>query len=227
MATEVDNDMHLFRPEQLLPPYWVRLMEMKRQGTWVEETDYSKLFQLDEPEVPEPPFDFSPLHDVESLWWLTAHFVFEWACQEIPDPADQRELVRVARLQTHKHKLFNDLIERQAVICDSGKFASIVRCLRGNVQLAGQALEDFRQQLVACYANSEKDSYAVAHPDFAGLHDSLVATINRIRDLLSSPEVEPDIGLPKSRKRSRGADVDVMVKRNAPPKRSRRAKANQ
>lgn len=227
MATEVENEGHLFRPRQLLPPYWASRLEMKHQKLFEDEADLARMFCFDAPVPSKPPFDYSPLHDVESLWWLLAFYVLEWGEQDGPSDADHpREFVRHSTLRQYSRKLFQDheRLERRKVVREPGKFASVVECLRGNAHLAGQELEEFRQQLVACFTRSERDAYAIAHPDFAGLHDSLNVTISRIRTLLPSESaaVEPVVNATKSRKRRRGADGAAAVKQVASAKRPRR-----
>lgn len=226
MAAEVDKEGHLFRPKQRPIPSWARCQEVEHYEDLLDQKDLKSLFAdcLDAPDSSNPPFDFGPLHDLESLWWLVTYYVFEWALQEIPDKfANSREEARVAKLRTVAHKLFNDKRERRCAMSEPGKFASMIKCLRGDVLRAAQALEEWRLQLVARYAETEKSSEAVAHPNFAGLHSNLSTTINTIRGLLPPTESESRVPSPVSRKRTRAADAELPDKHASPPKKRRRA----
>ena len=217
MVTEVDSETHLFRPKHLLS-FWER--QQKRQGIVRDQLDLERMFCLDDTDSSHPPFDFNPLHDVESLWWLLGYYVLEWAQKEaLEGSEDERENIRLSKLRAYAFKLFNDPLERQKAVCNAGKFASIIGCLRGDVRRAGQALEEFRQQLVTCFANSEKDSYTIAHPDVPGLHATIGATIRRVRDILPPTEVKQEDVIPRVGKRSRVDNEPV-----ASPKRLRRAR---
>ena len=195
MAVEVDSNRHRFRPRQLLKPPWKRRLEQCQKTEKGEVADSksnslsdSRTFcRLKLAKSSHPPFDYNPLHDLESLWWLAAQFVFELADQETRgNLANEDDQARLEELRAVASKLFNNPAARQRTICDEDAFTSDIDCLQGDILRAGQALERWRQQLVECYIKSEKDSEAVRNTDFVGLHDSFIATMAIIEDLSES-----------------------------------------
>lgn len=211
MAVEVDDESHIFRPRDLLSPRWQKRLDRRTK------VDADELLDLDKVSVESseeslskstdssrPQFNYNPLHDLESLWWLVTYYVLEWAKKDTPQhPTDPRERKRIAEQHALAARLFDQYADRRKAIRESGEFASSLRSLPGTVRRAGEALEQWRLQLVACYINSERDTEAVLNTDFVGLHDSFIATMNAIVQLINSPQPQPEPCSLGSKKRSR------------------------
>lgn len=214
MAVEVDDASHFFRPRDLLPPSRKnrldRWMKVNADGTLQVEKALSESSEESlskSTDSSRPQFNYNQLHDLESLWWLSTYYVLEWARKYAEQyPMDSREQRRIAELRTLTTKLFDQYADRRKAICETGEFASKLRSLPGTVRRAGEALEQWRLQLVDCYITSEKDTEAVRNPDFAGLHDSFTATMNTIVELISSPQAQPQVSCDGSKKRARDPD---------------------
>ena len=210
MAVEVENSRHLFRPRMLAPPSFENAL---LDPGLHESSDVSLSESTDSS---HPPFNFNPLHDLESCWWLGTYLVLDWARTCTPqDSEDAREKDRITKQDLLAYKLFNKHIERWDTMRAEGTFASKLHCLQGNFRRAGDSLEQWRTKLVDCYVNSEKDTEAVLNTDFAGLHDSFIETMGTIIELIKLQHPDPQVRIKKRPRERDGADECVKKPRVA------------
>ena len=127
------------------------------------------------PDPPTPgkwaptPFHYNPLHDLESLWWIAAFFLFkrdvvldeEEACQ----PA---ELARRQAQARDAENLFK--ISRSTLLSKYAVFPAILSSLHPSVQPIGRRLEELRKDLMETYRSAEEDPSTIMHTVADGLH---------------------------------------------------------
>ena len=130
------------------------------------------------------------------------YYVLDWPCEPAPQDSGAREKDRVAKRDALAYSLFNTDGARWDTILTAGTFASKLRRLRGDLRCAGEALEKWRLQLVEHYIKSEKDSDALLHVDFAGLHDSFIETMDTILNLVNATRPDPQLPPPTSETRT-------------------------
>ena len=211
----------MFRPCMLLPPRWQVIREKRLKGEAIEpllpptrsDDEESSENSFDDLSL-GPPFNFNPLHDLESCWWMGTFGMLDWANNPVPQDISTPEKDRVAKQHALAYKLFDTNNGRKDTMLTAGTFASELRCLQGAPRRAGEALEKWRVQLVERYIKSEKDRDALLHVDFAGLHDSFIETMDTIIDLVNTTRPDPQVPPPTSKKRTRETDeVDDFVKK--------------
>ena len=223
MAVEAKWANYQYQPRMFkLCPWEIRSI-MRDRGEPVEyiPTRHSSLSSFDsdleEFCTPQPVFNFNQLHDLESLWWLTSYFVFDWAEAAAPqDTDDPRRKRHLAKQRTLARDLFNACKGRTEVMEEPGSFAESIRCLHGNCRLAGKVLERWRCQLVDRYLNTDQDFVTVLYPDFEGLHGKLIDSLKTIIELTTAPEPELQVLPPaeKNLKHARDAhDVEEAAKK--------------
>lgn len=151
------------------------------------------------PRYTVPQFHHNPLHDLESIFWIAAYFLFK---------IDGRgaEAAAIARQQKATRELFYDKLQRSSCIHDSTHFIRLVRNLHPSVQPAGFCLDAWRSELVSTFHFAEKDCSRIACTVADSLHESLPRTLHRMTESVH----------PQNRKRPLQDDYDSHEERDGP-----------
>ena len=152
-------------------------------------------------------FVYSPLHDLESLWWLGGYFVFDYA-RRLRSQASQRDAKGKALRRRFPEPLFEDQFVRCDVMRTTGYFAQWASILPQSLRPAAAALEKLRRELMSAYEETEKTEEAPSKPAFKGLHSSFAATMKSLADILAEVQkAEQDLPPVPPRKRSTAGSV--------------------
>ena len=131
---------------------------------------------------PMPKFRYFPLHDLESLWWIAAHFIIgRVVTHEDPNALEARsggddELDETYRL---KHMEFAEETfgrdgARINVLTAGFYFFSMLDFLHPAVRDAGDLLQESRLALVKAYKTAEKDLHNMDfHSSADGVYEML------------------------------------------------------
>ena len=195
MAVEVFSQDYAFRPSPFLAHLQEKLAKLKaaKQAGHAKslarrnEDDIPSDFSDDEGLTPSPypPFCYRPLHDLESLWWLTAFLLFTWTDEENSrEVSDAKEEQRRRAHDQTVNRIFGDSFERRRVITVQGFFLTTLPVLLPRMQRAAWILEEPRAQLVNRFTEAERDYESALNTGFDGLHDGLAKAMRRIRDVL-------------------------------------------
>lgn len=186
MALEVHGQHYLFEPGRGPPANVVKAMSRRfplLDGD-DEPGEIGLILSVDAP----PPgalttFHYNPLHDLESLWWLTNYFTFDFSSKLLEKSAsrnDPKEKAQRTSRRHFPHTLFDDYNSRHNVVTATGYFAQYAYLLPENLRPAGAALEKFRRELVSRYEKTEESLESASDPAFGGLHDSLAESMRII-----------------------------------------------
>ena len=130
---------------------------------------------------PLPPFRYFPLHDLESLWWFAAHFLFTRAVTH-GDPstskAEPREEDELDKTYYLEHmNLARDLFGPEACRSDAMTIGfylfSKLDNLHPAVRAAGHMLEESRRKLVRMHRTVGKNLYKIDFHSADGVHEML------------------------------------------------------
>ena len=100
MALEVHGQHYLFKPGRAPPANVVK--RLSRRFPLLDGDDEPGeigIILSANQRVPVylPPFSYNPLHDLESLWWLTSFFTFEFSSELFGKPVPHKESEGKAR----------------------------------------------------------------------------------------------------------------------------------
>ena len=131
--------------------------------------------------VPPPPFRYFPLHDLESLWWIGAHFILARAvthgdptaldasrCEE--NELDNTYYVKHRRLA---REIFGPGSLRSDVMTVGFYLFTKLDELHPSVRAAGKKLEESRRKLVRTYKAVGKNIYKMDFHTSDGIHEML------------------------------------------------------
>ncbi|GJE94402.1 hypothetical protein PsYK624_105710 [Phanerochaete sordida] len=137
-------------------------------------SSHDKKRMLEDAIVVSGPWRYNPLHDMESLWWLCALFVFDKHAILVPEPGknipkadlepeDERD-ARLPRQRAHSRKVFHNLstsdrtalLEKDNTLLIQGR--NLHPYLRGDIILS---LENIRLSLLGCYKLAERNVAAI------------------------------------------------------------------
>lgn len=138
-----------------------------------------------------PRFHHNPLHDLESMFWIAAYFLFKAA-------GKGAEAAVIERQQNATRELFYDTLERCFCIQDNVHFIRSLRSLHQSVQPAGHCLDAWRSELGGAFYTAEKDCLHITCAVAAELHESLSHALLRIAKLMAESPVHLP---PQNRKR--------------------------
>lgn len=124
--------------------------------------------------IPVPKLRFNTLHDLESLWWIGAHFVTARAVT----PVDGGELSADDRYWFQQHVDLADEIfyaprERPNVMISPTFFLVRLGMLHPAVRAVGAKLQESRRALVRAYKKAEKVIHEVDFHCADGVHEML------------------------------------------------------
>ena len=130
---------------------------------------------------PLPKFRYVPLHDLESLWWIGAHFLIARAVTHgDPNATDGSRYEDNELDQTYyvKHRdlaieMFGPEAMRSDVMTVGFHFFRRLNRLHPAVRTAGEMLQDSRRQLVRTYKTVEKDLTKMTFHSADGMHEML------------------------------------------------------
>ncbi|CCM03683.1 uncharacterized protein FIBRA_05827 [Fibroporia radiculosa] len=147
-SIEVDQKEYFFRPqmEEVDPEKMFAILKAEREGSQI-------LRQNTQPD--EVAFRYNPLHDFESLWWISVHWLFTKSVikidQDVPPPHDhQKQRLWAARV-------FYSLGHRQSTLSTNSSFQSAIGGLSPVLKLFGRTVEILRMQLIRRYTAVEVD----------------------------------------------------------------------
>lgn len=182
------------------------------------------------PPTPDPPrtppkcsppkhyavFRHNPLHDLESMFWIAAYFLFKTG-------GKGAEATAIARQQDSTRELFYNDLQRCSCIKDSTHFIHIVQTLHTDMQPAGFCLDTWRSKLSSAFYSAEKDCSCITSAVADSLHESLSRTLHRIAKLVTESSAHLS---PRNRKRvlrddgegSQSEDGDVPTRANKKPR---------
>lgn len=126
------------------------------------------------------PFSYNPLHDMESLWWLSVYLLIARRFVE-RGTAVQNFAELMHRQSVLATYLFYNARNRLAVMTAGGSFKTTLRTLRlhPDVAFCGKRLEQARASLTHCFRLAEKD---MARIKFA----TVASTDSGVSDLYSA-----------------------------------------
>ena len=219
MATEVCRQAYVFKPGSAPPPNMGKLLSKKYPLLDGDDELDLQPGDEDEPQATaeelaariKSPFHQSPLHDLESLWWLTGYVTFEYSSKllcKILQFKDAKGKVHGSARSFFPKELFEDDHQRYLLMTNKGYFAQYAYILPKSLRPAGAALERFRRELVARYEETEKSEDAVKTPAFDGLHQMLAETMRTIADVIAKAEQEQQTPALQSKKKRRDAERD-------------------
>ncbi|KAJ3552849.1 hypothetical protein NM688_g3933 [Phlebia brevispora] len=112
-----------------------------------------------------PAFLYNAIHDLESLWWIGVYFI---VCYEVVGD-DEKEYPAQKKLAS---ELFWYPDRRYLALSHSHYFPREIPHLHPDVQEIGWALEQMRQEMVACYQELEEDPHAIGFESARDLHSA-------------------------------------------------------
>lgn len=168
------------------------------------------------PYRPLPQFRHNPLHDLESMFWIAAYFLFKAA-------GKGAEAAVIERQQNATRELFYNKLERCFCIQDNVHFTRSLCALHKSSQPAGHCLDAWRSELGGAFYTAEKDCSHITSAVGAGLHENLSHALLRIVKLMVESPVRL---LPQDRKRvfqdvgdsSQSGDADIPSRLKKKPR---------
>lgn len=169
----------------------------------------------DEDEYKIPPFQYNPLHDLESLWWVAVYFV---VMREIVRPGDDpnsdpTESVSQPQ-QEYARKLFSDYETRLWTFLGFGKFPRDAKVLPAHTNKLILALDRLRQDLYNAYSAWEYDFEKPEDRHAGALHGIFA---HAFKVMSSAQEIQPLMVRPFLRRVDDSEDADAEVSQNTDP----------
>ncbi|KAJ3545075.1 hypothetical protein NM688_g5671 [Phlebia brevispora] len=128
------------------------------------------------------PFQYHPLHDLESLWWVIAYFAFEREREEATEA--ESEILRTAA-----HRVFT---QRPTMFFGhQGEFADCCRSLPNCLQPLGRLLEVWRREFCATYQLMESKPRSVGHTLAKTLRKQFVSALHSHAPRLAGIKIKP------------------------------------
>ncbi|EED78857.1 predicted protein [Postia placenta Mad-698-R] len=141
---------------------WTEVMASAHQGRKQTPADA----EPDQP-APEPPaFRYNPLHDVESLWWLSTYFVYNKVVVLVNGvkPSMDAELKGSYNMQLlYASQLFWTQRIRERAMIKQGAFRREVIHLHAVIRPAGYLLDTMRCRLNDRYRRVEENLASITH----------------------------------------------------------------
>ncbi|KAJ3555204.1 hypothetical protein NM688_g2708 [Phlebia brevispora] len=160
------------------------------------------------PSPPPPPkkmylFRYNPLHDLESLWWVAAYFLFKKVPYledgVVPDLTETPPAKWDAEGQyLCAEKLFRATLARWEVVTLAGGFFERIQVLHPLVKPIAELLDPLRLQLIQYYAKAERNLEAIDQNCAKGLHKDFVRTFLLISRHFKNIKIRPFILTPIS-----------------------------
>ena len=162
MAVEVCGQVYHFEPGREPPPNIVRLLCRRfplLDGDDEPSDEGDVILTAPKYSGTLTSFYFNPLHDLESLWWISAYFLLSRTLTLPGDNAERTDAEdpRLARQRTAAQKLFVIGDERQWAVCGESEFYREFKTLRPLTRKLGRALDIARDTLVRAYHYVEQD----------------------------------------------------------------------
>ena len=132
------------------------------------------------------PFGYSPLHDMESMWWIAVYFVIERQVVGTTTVQDPRDLLAQ---RTYGREVFRQDGKYSALLGNTS-LERLTPQLHPAMQPVACLLEDLRKQLLAAFHAAEKDKASIDHTVADGLHQSFSSTFARIAQWSSMQNIE-------------------------------------
>ncbi|KAJ3557299.1 hypothetical protein NM688_g1547 [Phlebia brevispora] len=176
MAIEVHVQRYLFsRPDPFSPS---RTLNTPPPAT--PERSLSPAVELPTPpgskdsyEVPKTPiFRYNALHDMESLWWVAVHVIFN---REVDSSADGGHNTASDEQRFHAENMFGNREDRFYTLVTQTGFSEKIMSLHPSVRHVAYVLENMRESLVRWHHKAEADLDSLDHTGCAeGLYDIFV-----------------------------------------------------
>ncbi len=166
------------------------------------------------PNHPLPQFRHNPLHDLESMFWIVAYFLFKTG-------GKGAEAEAIARQQNTTRELFYDDLQRCFCIQDNTTFIRNLGALHPSIQPAGLSLDAWRSELGSTFYSAEKDCSHITRAVAAGLHDSLASTLHCMAHLVELSSITPASKVQKRALQDVGTHSDTEADQGGPAKRRR------
>ncbi|KAI0701179.1 hypothetical protein BC835DRAFT_1440239 [Cytidiella melzeri] len=132
-----------------------------------------------------PPFQHNPLHDIESLWWLTVYLTL----YRTADIAGDTNVRRKAQHDYYSHILIDHDARRAAFLLEDD-FADNNGCLHPILQPIADALERARQFIANRYKEVEEGNINdIDHTVAAEILPEIYAEIMTNHEMLSSADI--------------------------------------
>ena len=138
-------------------------------------------------------FRYNPLHDLESLWWISVFFILARAI--VPDeaePAQSPEEVseQLRRQREAAERLLCKKFERYDAMVRTGPFLSELWNLHPAVRRLWPALEEARVALIAAYQEVEQDMATREFDPPVGVYNCVQEQFFRIAGHLEDHKIE-------------------------------------
>ena len=202
MALEVDTQRYFFEPGRGPSKSIVKALSRRFPLLDGDDEPGETGPDLDKVRVvlgPLPAFHYNPLHDLESLWWLSSWVMFDLADKHLA----KQKSTRGAEQHYDLSVLFENWNSRYNVMTTTGNFACYVYVLPEYLRPAGAALEKFRRELTARYERTEVDLEAMSKPAFDGLHELLADAMRTVGQVFTKAKKEQKLLATQSTKRMR------------------------
>jgi hypothetical protein len=178
--------------------------EVSRQSYRFFEPDGSLTLRM-----PDYPFKYNPIHDLESLWWIAIWTLTVNSPSGSPRNKDQN---------MWHHMIFQNKTDRDSLLRDYATFVNFVTILPLSFQEVGTRLAPLRSSLVISYQTAERSYETLNDQPFAD--SELPKTF--IERLAEAVQTCPDVKLDSSQ--TSPVSMVPQNKRNASPPTSRSRK---
>ncbi|KAJ3529562.1 hypothetical protein NM688_g7838 [Phlebia brevispora] len=121
-------------------------------------------------------FRYNPLHDLESLFWIAAYFLFKTTGADMG-------VDEIERQQEAASALLYDHYQHSDAIRLDGVFEQALYSLDSDVQKVGLVLEEWRAQLATAFYAAEKDRSSITSSVGAELYETLAKTLREMAKL--------------------------------------------
>ena len=146
-----------------------RAVEVELNSYWFLDDDIE-----DDDDDPWPELWYNVLHDLESLWWVAAHFIIARAVT----PRDNEEWTEEGRRYCELHgRLANEIFytkgKRESVMTNQNFLAARIRMLHPALREVGKKLLESRRELVRAHSKAEKVVRKIDCHSADGVHEML------------------------------------------------------
>ena len=132
--------------------------------------------------IPVPKFRYYPQHDLESLWWIGAHFITARAVR-YPEPeegdeprSEEEEQLDEKYYSLHTQlaaQIFGPEVLKSLVMVGGTHFATKLDMLHPIVRTAGDLLQNARKALVRTHKLAERELRKMDFHGADGVHEML------------------------------------------------------
>ena len=137
-------------------------------------------------EIPLPDFRYFPLHDLESLWWIGAHFVVARAVtHRDPNELDRTYYSKHAQFAA---QVFGTKAPRTTVMTAGLYFYTRLHLLHPAVRAAGDLLHDCRKKLVQAHRAAENDLRNMDFHSADGAHEMIRDSFATIAEMFKDAD---------------------------------------